>query len=293
MHDEGGASGLSAAGPSVAAAIRAAAARLTALSDTARLDAEWLMAHALGLGRSEMLLRAMQAPVPAEFAALVERRMACEPVAYVTGSAEFYGLELAVSPAVLIPRSDSEILITAALEQAAQAGRVADLGTGSGALLLAFLAHRPGWQGVGIDASASALAVAADNAAALGLAQRTDWPLRDWRKPAWADDLGRFDLVLANPPYVEEGALLDAQVRNFEPAAALFAGPQGLDDYRILVPQLPQLLTPGGIAIVEIGAGQADAVSALAAQAGFASTLAHDLAARPRALVLRQGNSDC
>lgn len=275
----------------VGEAIRAAAEGLAATSDTARLDAEWLMAHALGVKRSDMLLKAMRHPAPDGFAALVERRVAHEPVAYITGEVEFYGLTLAVTPATLIPRGDSETLITAALKHAAPAGRVADLGTGSGALLLAFLAHRPGWQGVGVDASAGALAVAAGNAAALGLAARSVWHLRDWRTPGWADDLGRFDLVLANPPYVEEGALLDAQVRDYEPASALFAGPQGLDDYRVLIPQLPQLLTAGGFAILEIGSGQADAVGALAGAAGFACELACDLAARPRALLLRQGNS--
>lgn len=288
MPDAGG---VNAAGLSVAAAIRAAAARLAGASDTARLDAELLMAHALQMSRSDMLLRAMQAGAPAEFAALVERRAAFEPVAYITGSAEFYGLELSVCSDVLIPRSDSEILVTAALEQVAEAGRVADLGTGSGALLLAFLAHRLHWHGVGVDASAGALAAAAGNAAALGLAQRAAWPLRDWHTPGWADDLGRFDLVLANPPYVEEGALLDAQVRDYEPASALFAGPQGLNDYRVLIPQLPQLLAADGIAIIEIGATQSGAVSGLAEAAGFVCKLACDLAARPRALVLRPANS--
>ncbi len=270
----------------VGEAIRAAADRLAAASDTARLDAELLMAHALGVSRSDMLLRAMRDPSPETFPPLVERRLGHEPVAYITGTAEFYGLTLAVTPATLIPRGDSETLIEAALEIAGDSGRVVDLGTGSGALLLALLASRAGWQGVGVDASAPALAVAAGNAAALGMAERSQWLNRDWHAPGWAEGLGTFDLVLCNPPYVEAGAPLDRQVRDHEPASALFAGPHGLDDYRVLIPQIAALLTQDGTAIFEIGAGQADAVSAIAAAAGFAATLRRDLAGRPRALIL-------
>lgn len=271
----------------VGEAIRAAALRLAATSDTARLDAEVLMAHALGLTRSEMLLRAMRDPAPGSYAALTERRAAHEPVAYITGSAEFYGITLAVTPATLIPRADSETLVAAALDQAGEAGRVLDLGTGSGALLLAVLANRAGWQGVGLDASAQALAVAAGNAAALDLATRSAWVLRDWHASGWTHGLGTFDLILANPPYVEDGAELDPQVRKWEPASALFAGPQGLDDYRVLIPHLPALMNAFGQAIIEIGAGQADAVAAIAADAGFACQLCRDLAGRPRALILQ------
>lgn len=267
-------------------ALRAAAERLAAVSDTARLDAEMLMAHALGLNRSDMLLRAMREPVPSGFAALIERRMGHEPVAYITGMAEFWGLTLAVTPATLIPRGDSETLVEAALERAGAAGRALDLGTGTGALLLALLAERPGWQGIGIDASAGALAVASGNAETLGLAARSAWHLRDWRTSDWAADLGTFDLILCNPPYVETDAVLDPQVRDHEPATALFAGPEGLDDYRVLIPQMRALMNPQGHAILEIGANQAGAVSALAAASGFAAELRHDLAGRPRALVL-------
>jgi release factor glutamine methyltransferase len=271
----------------VGEAIRAAAAQLAATSDTARLDAEVLMAHALGLTRSDMLLRAMRAPAPEGFAALIARRAAHEPVAYITGSAEFYGLTLRVTPATLIPRGDSETLIAAALDGAGAQGRALDLGTGSGALLLAVLAHRPDWTGAGIDASAQALAVARGNAAALGLAARSQWLNRNWHDAGWAESLGTFDLVLCNPPYVETAALLDRQVRDFEPASALFAGPEGLDDYRALIPQLPALMNAGAPAILEIGASQAEAVAAIAAAAGFASQLRRDLAGRPRALILQ------
>lgn len=271
----------------VADAIRAAASRLAPASDTARLDAELLMAHALGLNRSDMLLRAMQDPAPVGFAALIERRAGHEPVAYITGTAEFYGLELNLTPATLTPRGDSETLVDAALEICGEAGHAIDLGTGSGALLLALLANRAGWQGVGVDASAPALEVASGNALTLGLTQRSVWHHRDWNAPGWADDLGAFDLILCNPPYVEDDAKLEAQVREFEPASALFSGPHGLDDYRALIPQLGKLLVLGGVAILEIGASQADAVSALARAAGFTPTLRRDLGGRPRALVLR------
>lgn len=270
----------------VAEAIRTAAGRLAATSDTARLDAELLMAHALGMSRSAMLLRAMRDPAPEGFAALVERRAAHEPVAYITGEAEFHGLTLRVTPATLIPRGDSETLVEAALERAGPEGRALDLGTGTGALLLAVLASREGWEGTGIDASPAALAVAEGNAGTLGLAARSRWLLRDWRNPGWADDLGTFDLILCNPPYVETDAALDPQVRNFEPASALFAGPEGLDDYRVLIPQLRALMNPGAAAVLEIGANQAQSVGALAAASGFAVALRRDLAGRPRALVL-------
>lgn len=274
-------------GLTVAEAIRAAAEHLAATSDTARLDAEVLMAHALGLARSDMLLWGMRDPEPPRFATLVARRALHEPVAYITGTVEFYGLALTITPATLIPRGDSETLIEAALPIAGLTGRAIDLGTGSGALLLALLANRPRWEGVGIDASAPALTVAEGNAAALGLAERSAWLHRDWHAPGWTDDLGTFDLVLCNPPYVEADAVLDPDVSAFEPSSALFAGPEGLDDYRALIPQLGKLLAVGGMAVFEIGAGQAEAVAALAKFHGFAAELRRDLANRPRALVLR------
>lgn len=269
----------------VGEAIRAAAEALARASDTARLDAELLMAHALGVSRSDMLLKAMRDPAPEGFAALVARRAGHEPVAYITGEAEFYGLTLRVTPATLIPRGDSETLVEAALEICPDAARVLDLGTGSGALLLAVLAALPGASGIGIDASPAALEAARVNAAALA-GTRAEIREGNWREEGWADDLGTFDLILCNPPYVEDDADLDAQVRDFEPASALFAGPEGLDDYRVLIPQLRALMNAGAAAIVEIGAGQAEAVGTLAAEAGFTVQLRRDLAGRPRALIL-------
>ena len=268
-------------------ALRLAAEHLANTSDTARLDAEVLMAHALGVSRSEMLLRHARDEAPAAFATLVERRATHEPVAYITGSQEFYGRAFHVSPAVLIPRADSETTVAAALEAKPAARRVLDCGTGSGALLLTLLAELSGASGIGTDRSAAALAVAQRNAEALGLTVRADLREADWTRRGWADELGRFDLVIANPPYVEDSATLDASVRDHEPHGALFAGPEGLEDYRALIPQLPELLAPEGAAVLEIGHQQADTVSAIAQATGFASELHRDLAGRPRALVLR------
>ena len=269
----------------VAQALREAAASLAATSDTARLDAELLMAEALGVSRSELILRRAGDAVPPSFAALVARRASHEPVAYILGRQEFRGLELIVNGAVLIPRGDSEVVVEAALRACPAPARVLDCGTGSGALLLAVL-NETGAAGVGIDRSLGALAVAAANAARLGLSARARMLCRDWHDPGWAADLGRFDLVLANPPYVESGAALFPSVRAHEPAGALFAGADGLDDYRVLIPQLAGLLAPGGTAVIEIGAAQGDAVTHLALACGFAASLHRDLGGRPRALVL-------
>lgn len=268
----------------VSAALREATTQLAATSDTARLDAEVLMAHALRVSRSDLLLRHMRDEAPAAFAALVERRLGHEPVAYITGQQDFFGLSFAVSPAVLIPRGDSEVLVEAALAARPDARRVLDCGTGSGALLLAVLANLPGAEGVGIERSAEALDVARANAAALGLDARAGLRAGDWTQGGWAQGLGQFDLILANPPYVEDDAALDPSVRRHEPASALFAGPDGLDDYRVLVPQLPALLAPGGAALVEIGHAQAEAVSRIGTAAGLAATLHRDLGGRPRVL---------
>lgn len=256
-------------------------------TDTARRDAELLMAEALGVSRSDLFLRRMADPVPAAFAGLIARRAAHEPVAYIRGHQEFFGLQFDVSPAVLIPRGDSEVLIEVALAERPGARRVLDCGTGSGALLLAALSELPEASGVGIDRSDAALALARRNAVGLDLADRAEFSLADWHQPGWAATLGQFDLILANPPYVELDADLAPSVRDHEPASALFAGVDGLDDYHVLIPQLPALLRPSGLAMVEIGASQAQAVSAIAAAAGFAVQVHHDLGERPRALALQ------
>lgn len=269
----------------VGQAIRAAAERLSTTSDTARLDAEVLMAHALGCSRSSMLLSRMRDVAPDAFALLVDRRAEHEPVAYITGHQEFFGLPFAVGPDVLIPRGDSEVLVEAALAARPDAHRVLDCGTGSGALLLAVLANLPDATGVGIDSSPGARTVAAANAVALGLAARARIVEADWHAPGWDVPLGGpFDLILANPPYVETTVELDRSVAAYEPASALYSGEEGLDDYRVLVPQLTRLLAPGGVAVVEIGYRQAESVAAIGLEAGLASRLHRDLGNRPRVL---------
>ena len=268
----------------IAQALVAATQRLTPTSDTARLDAELLMAHALGVTRSDMILRHMRDAVPAGFEALIDRRLTHEPIAYITGRQEFWGLDFIVTPDVLIPRGDTETLIAVATDRLHTRPplRILDLGTGSGALLLAALSEWPAASGVGIERSPGALAIARRNADALALAPRAQIIAGDWTQDGWSAELGRFDLVLANPPYVETDAALDASVAAHEPHAALFAGAQGLDDYRVIIPALGGLLAPGGVALVEIGWTQGEAVMALARTAGMTASVHRDLAQRPR-----------
>jgi release factor glutamine methyltransferase len=263
----------------IRAAIAAAAARF-AFSATARLDAELLMAHALGIERSALLLGHDDA-VPAEFAALVDRRAGQEPVAYITGSRGFWTLDLAVGPGALVPRADSETLIEAALAWFADRppAAILDLGTGPGTLLLALLDEWREARGIGVDRSAVALGWARRNAASFG--GRVGFVQGDWA----AAVTGTFDLVVCNPPYIATGEVLSPEVVDHEPGEALFAGADGLADYRRLAPELRRLVAPGGAAIVEIGWTQADAVGELLRAAGFAVDLRRDLGGRPRALV--------
>lgn len=267
---------------SIAQALRDAAARLQETSDTPRLDAELLLAHALGLDRNDLLLRQRELVVPSGYRALIERRIAGEPVAYITGMRDFWTISLHVTPDVLIPRPDTETLIEAAIEHFKDRPptRILDLGTGSGALLLAALDHWPKATGLGVDISAAALAVARGNAERLGLGSRASFCLGDWAQ----DVTGPFDLVLINPPYIARDAALAGDVLH-EPQGALYAGAQGLDDYRRIAPMLPRLLTRDGMAAIEIGYDQREPVSALLSDQGLSVACRSDLAGHDRCLV--------
>ncbi|WP_106640860.1 peptide chain release factor N(5)-glutamine methyltransferase [Allosphingosinicella vermicomposti] len=265
-------------------ALANATRRLSAVSATPRLDAELLMAHALGVEREAMLLSLMDGPVPDAFESLLRRREAHEPVAYITGRRAFWTIDLKVGPGVLVPRPDSETLIEAALEHFGTRApqRILDLGTGSGALLLAALSEWPSATGLGIDQSDAAIAIAEGNIRALGLAGRADV-----RRGYWTGGLEeRFDLILCNPPYIEIRAELPRDVAEWEPEGALFAGPDGLDDYRRLAPETRRLLAPGGCACFEIGADQGAPAAALFAKEGLSVIVRRDLAGLDRCLLV-------
>ena len=269
----------------IARALGDAARQLEKSSDTARLDAELLMAEALHIDRDRLILSPPDRKVPDRFWNMVERRQAGEPVAYITGRRAFWNVELHVGPGVLVPRPDSEVLIASAIEHFDGSDgpkRILDLGTGPGTLLLAAIDIWPKATGLGVDVSRQALSYASANARRLGFESRVRLIQGDWAK-GLAES---FDLVLCNPPYVPEDAELGAGVREYEPDEALFAGKEGLDAYRELAPQLPRLLNPGGLAAVEIVSDQADAVTELLTRDGLRARVANDLAGRPRAVLL-------
>jgi release factor glutamine methyltransferase len=269
----------------IARALAEAARQLDDSSDTARLDSELLMAEALHIDRDRLILSPPDRDVPDRFWEMLERRKAGEPVAYITGRRAFWNIELHVGPGVLVPRPDSEVLIASAIEHFGGTPgpkRILDLGTGPGTLLLAGLDVFPDATGLGIDVSRRTMSYAAANARRLGFEARVKFKIGNW-----AEGISEtFDLILCNPPYVAEGADLGTGVREFEPDEALFAGAEGLDAYRALAPQLPRLLNKGGLAAVEIGYDQADAVSALLARDGLEPRVVQDLASRDRALLL-------
>lgn len=259
---------------SIAAALKAAAARLTAAGvPEPRLESRVLAGEAFGLSREALLARGDQAARPEDLARLgdlVARRIAGEPTARLLGRQEFWSLEFGLGPETLIPRADSETIVEAALagipDRAAPL-RLVDFGTGSGCLLLALLSELPNATGLGIDASAETLAVAARNAERLGLAARAGFQLGDWGRGL----RGPFDLIVGNPPYIRDGeiAALAPEVARFEPRRALAGGADGLACYRALAPDIARLLAPGGVAVLEIGQGQAAEVEAILAAAGL------------------------
>ena len=267
-------------------ALARATEQLSATSDTPRLDAELLMAAALGIGRDRLILDPPNDEPPPDFVPMVERRLALEPIAYITGQRAFWTIDLEVGPGALIPRPDSETLIAAAVEHfAGTAGpaRILDLGTGPGTLLLAALDEWPESTGLGIDASPPALTYARRNADRLGLATRAEFRVGDWA--AGLDE--RFNLILCNPPYVAADAETGPGVADYEPPEALFAGLEGLDEYRRLAPQIGCLVARGGLAAIEIGHDQAERASALFEAQLHTPVVAFDLANRPRALLIR------
>jgi release factor glutamine methyltransferase len=258
--------------------------------DTARLDARVLTAHVLGREASLVLTHPeteLSAADQDAAACLIARRARHEPVSRILGEKEFWSLTFRVTEATLTPRPETETLVEDALARIRASGRegealrVLDLGTGTGCLLLAVLSELPRATGLGIDISGDAVAVAADNAARLGLDGRARFQVGDWA----AGLAGPFDLILSNPPYIAEtdrGAL-PPEVREFDPPAALFAGPGGLDAYAAIAPQAAALAAPGGIVVVELGQGQEGAVAEIFRQAGLVpdGTRA-DLAGIPR-----------
>ena len=262
----------------------AGAASRFAFSSTPRLDAELLMAHALGITREALLLGRTDVPAPPGFASLADRRLAHEPVAYITGVRAFWTIEVAVDSRVLIPRPDSETLLEAAVDHFAGTpgpASVLDLGTGSGALLLAALDQWPAATGVGIDQSEDAMQVARANVRRLGMEDRSRILLGGWNGQG-----GPYDLVLCNPPYIAADAALPREVAGYEPASALYSGPDGHDDLRQIAGVLRPLLTPGGVACIEIGHDQGDWAAALFRARGFSVDLRRDLGGRDRCLIV-------
>lgn len=266
----------------VRATLASATLALESVSASPRLDAELLMAYALGVPRNRMILAHLDDLAPDGFAPLLAQRLAHEPIAYILGTRDFWTVTLRVTPDVLIPRPDSETLIEAAVAHFGENGprHVLDLGTGSGALLIAALDQWPDATGVGVDASEAALGVARENVKLCGQEQRARIV-----KGGWTGSGERFDLILCNPPYIATGEALPPEVAHWEPASALYAGDDGLDDYRLIAPALVPQLAAGGIACVEIGYTQRAAVTALLEGQGFKVTCRADLAGRDRCLI--------
>ncbi|MFN2464997.1 MAG: peptide chain release factor N(5)-glutamine methyltransferase [Candidatus Dormibacteria bacterium] len=258
-------------------------------SGSPRLDAELLLAEALGIGRMDLYLqfdRPLRGEEVDRFRALCRRRAGGEPVAYIRGRREFMSVDLLVTPAVMIPRPETEVLVEEALRLVGEGGCVLDVGTGSGAIAVAMAVHRPGCRVVAVDISAEALTVAAANVERLELQDRVELRLADLADGVEAP----FDLVLANLPYIDPdwADAVTAEVRASEPALALFGGRDGLELVARLLEDLPRLLAPGGAALLELDPRNARAAAALAGQRMGVPRLLQDLAGHDRVLVLQQ-----
>jgi release factor glutamine methyltransferase len=271
--------------------IGAISGRLAAAGiEGARAEAWLLLGAACGRERADLVAAGKVTLGPEQelrLEALVARRAAREPLAYILGEKEFWSLPLGVGPGVLVPRPDSETVVEAALALVPDRGaplRILDLGTGSCCLLLALLSELPQATGLGVDSSEAALAAAAENARRLGLEERARLMRGDWGRGIEA----RFDLIVCNPPYIAEPEFshLMPEVRDHEPPQALLAGPDGLDAYRALAPDVARLLVPDGVACLELGQGQGPAVAAIMAAAGLETLeVRPDLAGIGRCLV--------
>lgn len=284
-------------GQSIERARRALVAQMRAAQlDEAELDARILLGAAVGLDLTGLITQATRVLTASEAARLADythRRIAGEPVARILGVREFWGLPFCLSEATLVPRPDTETLVELALEmlrerELTHAPRIADIGTGSGAILLALLHEIPGAFGVGTDLSLTALATAKDNAVTLGLSDRAGFVAC-----SYASALnGPFDLIVSNPPYIPSGEIpkLSVEVRDHDPHLALDGGNDGYDAYRALIPQAAERLAPGGALIVEAGLGQARDIEALMTAAALTADRPPkaDLAGIPRAVSARK-----
>jgi release factor glutamine methyltransferase len=270
-------------GLTISASLREATEILDSHSDSPRLDAELLLGKVLELSRAALVMRGTDAVAPPrqlDYQQLLARRVRGEPIAYLTGTREFWSLELDVTPDVLVPRPETELLVELALERLPkdQARSVLDLGTGSGAIALAIASERPRVRMIAVDASEKALAVAAANSRKLGL------PHIEWRLGSWFDALpdARVDLIASNPPYVEAG---DPALERLaaEPLQALVAGPTGLDALTAIIERATAHLHPGGWLLLEHGHTQGPAVAALLQRHGFGGIhLQVDYSGKPR-----------
>ncbi len=276
-----------------------AVARLGVTSSSPRSDAEELLSRLLGIGRGELALRrgrTLEAAEATTFATWVARRERGEPVQDITGRAAFRHLDLAVDRAVLIPRSETEGLVEAVLGVLAaerarwSAPRVLDLGTGSGAIALALASEWPSARVTATDASGAALAVARANAEALGLADKVRFAHGEWFEAVDADE--RFEVIVSNPPYIaeDEAAALPRDVREWEPAAALYSGADGLDALRTIIDDAPRHLVTRGLLALELAEARADEVAAWfdGAHDWTEARVLEDLAGRPRVLLARR-----